>query len=125
MAGETPRDGSSFGPDAVRHVAQLARLDLDEERVNEMAWEVGRILEAADALKDLDLTGEEAVYLVGWEEALPHGDGTEDATDTPSPVASGLRPDVQLMPLNRDLFLAEAPRTEAMYVVVPTVVDRT
>lgn len=127
MAGETPKDEADFNPDVVRHVAQLARLDLDEERVLQMAQEVGRILEAARTLQALDLTGEEAVYHVGWEgglEGLPDG-SVQARTEMDAAVGSGLRRDLPGASLPQDRFLAQAPRSAEVYVVVPTVVDRT
>lgn len=124
MAGEMPDGEVSFGPGTVRHVAQLARLDLDEERITEMAREVGRILVAARALQDLDLDGIEAVYRVGWEETLDAQAPTGGA-DVADEVASGLRSDIPREGLPRDRFLAQAPRRSGPYVAVPTTVDRT
>lgn len=124
MAGETSDGGVSFGPETVRHVAQLARLDLDEARITEMAQEVGRILAAAQALQDLDLSGVEAVYRVGWEASLGASASGPDGGSADE-VGSGLRADVPGEGVPRDRFLGGAPRSSGPYVVVPTVVDRT
>jgi len=112
-----------FGPEVVRHVAQLARLDLDEAQVARLARDVGRILDAAQALGELDLEGEAATYRVGWEEtglgAVTTADPGADA------VGRGVRPDVPRPSLARAAFLAAAPAAHDPFVVVPTVVDRT
>ena len=47
-------------PDLVRHVANLARLDLSEAEVLAMVGPLGRILHHVEALKEVDLTHAEA-----------------------------------------------------------------
>lgn len=47
----------SVSDDEVRHVASLARLRFDEERVRSLAGELNRILEHMDVLQQVDIRG--------------------------------------------------------------------
>jgi len=47
----------SVSDDDVRHVASLARLRFDEERVRALAGELNRILEHMDVLQQVDIRG--------------------------------------------------------------------
>jgi aspartyl-tRNA(Asn)/glutamyl-tRNA(Gln) amidotransferase subunit C len=76
-------------PDDVRHVAELARVDLDEDEVDEFAAQFADILDYFDALDEVP-TVEHEVDLVNvmrpdevreglsQEEALSNADETED-----------------------------------------------
>lgn len=47
----------SVSPDDVRHVARLARLGLDEERIPSLVQELNGILAHMEVLQQVDITG--------------------------------------------------------------------
>lgn len=61
--------------DEVRHVARLARLELEEDEVERLADELARILEHFESLRELELED-----LPG-----PDGDGSALRPDVPGP----------------------------------------
>lgn len=88
----------------VRTVARLARLSLDEDRVEEVAHELGKILGYVDQLSELDTSDVEPTLQVG-------GAGAPLRDDV---VRGGLRP---------QSAYAEAPRTSDSGFLVPGFVD--
>ena len=77
------------GPEDVRHVASLARVDLDDEQVDEFAAQFADILEYFETLdevpeveRDADLVNvmrpDEERESLGQEEALRNAEETED-----------------------------------------------
>jgi aspartyl-tRNA(Asn)/glutamyl-tRNA(Gln) amidotransferase subunit C len=88
----------------VEHVAQLARLALDEDEIEQFTRELGVILEHADQVAALD---------------------THDVPPTahPLPLANVLRPDAPRPSLGRDEVLAAAPDAEDGQFRVPRILD--
>jgi len=86
----------------VRHVARLARLELDEERLEGMRSDLEAILEHFAELDAVDVTGVEPTH-----HAVP--------LDTP------LRPDRPRPPLHRDEVMAGAPDPQDGTFAVPRV----
>lgn len=88
----------------VLHVAELARLELDEEEVERLTRELGQILNHIDTLEALDTSGVEPTEYVAVD-ALPLRD------DEPRPS------------LPHDAALDPAPRTLNEGFAVPAFVD--
>jgi aspartyl-tRNA(Asn)/glutamyl-tRNA(Gln) amidotransferase subunit C len=74
----------------VLHVAQLAKLELDDEEVERMGVELSKVLDHVDRIRELDLEG------------VPP---TSHAAD----VAGVMRADEPQPCLDRDVILAAAP----------------
>ena len=94
----------SITRDEVRRIAELARLEIPEDRIDRMAAELSAVLEFAEALKRLDLEGCEPTVFAPAEGRL-----REDALD-------GRR-------LSSDAALAAAPEGEHGFFLVPPVVE--
>ena len=94
----------SISRDDVRRIAELARLEIPEDRIDRMASELSAVLDFADALKKLDLAGCEPTTFAPAETPL-----RDDALD-----ARRLTPDVAL---------AAAPEGEHGFFLVPPVVE--
>lgn len=90
--------------DEVRTVARLARLSLDEGRVEELARELGKILGYVDQLNELDTSEVEPTLQVGG-------------------AGAPLREDRVFMGLSPEVAYAQAPRTSADGFLVPGFVD--
>lgn len=89
----------------VRHIARLARLDLDPERVTSMTRELAEIVSYIEQLQAVDTTGVEPIANVA---------GLSNVT----------RPDVPGAMLDRDRVLANAPKANAEAFLVPKAVER-
>jgi len=89
-------------PEAVRHVARLARLALDDAEVGRYAEQLSAILEHVDAVRRLDTAG------------VP-------PTAHPLAVGNVLRPDTLSVSLDRETVLAQAPEAEDDRFRVPPV----
>ena len=89
---ETPVDA-----DEVRHVAELARVDLDDEEVESFAAQFGDILEYFDALDE-----------------VPEVDAEADLVNV-------MRPDEEHECLSQEEALANAPETEDGFFKGPRV----
>jgi len=82
--------GAVIDRDQVLHVAKLARLELSDDEVDQMATELSGILEHVDRISELDLEGVEPTsHVVELENVL--------RADQPTPS------------LDRDAALANAP----------------
>ncbi|MGH2429259.1 MAG: Asp-tRNA(Asn)/Glu-tRNA(Gln) amidotransferase subunit GatC [Candidatus Limnocylindria bacterium] len=88
----------------VEHVASLARLGLTDDEIDRMQTQLSRILEAIEALRDVD---------------------TSHVGPTPSVIAleNVMRDDVVKPGLSRDAALANAPAREGTFLRVPTVLE--
>ena len=95
---------SRISREDIERTAILARLSLDEEEVRAMTRDLGRILEHADQLQQLDTTGIEPTA-----HAIP--------LDTP------MREDVPEPAMDPELALQNAPRREGSAFVVPKVLE--
>src|SRR5450755_2605418 len=92
-----------IGPEEVRELATLARLQLSEEEVVRMTGDLAAILEYVDALRALDTTDVEPMT-----HAVPF--------DCP------LRPDEVGASLSAEEALSNAPRREGNFFEVPRIV---
>jgi aspartyl-tRNA(Asn)/glutamyl-tRNA(Gln) amidotransferase subunit C len=94
----------SVDKDTVRRIARLARLKLEEERVEPMMAELNGILEWVEQLKEVNVEGIEPMTSV---------------------VAHRLkmREDVVTEPNNADALMVNAPGAADHFFVVPKVVE--
>lgn len=88
--------------DEVRHVAQLARLNLDEATVEQYAEQIGQVLSYIDKLNEVDTTG------VKWGSAVQ--------------IVNAFREDEVKPSLTIDEVLANAPQANENEFIVPKVV---
>ncbi len=89
--------------DEIVHVADLARLELDEKFINKFAGQIGDILEYVDTLGRIDTKG-----VVPTSHAIS--------------LINAFREDVLEKHLDRDLALANAPEKEDGNFIVPKVI---
>ncbi len=90
--------------DEVLHVAELARLTIDERDLERLSGQLGSILEYVESLKEVDTTG------------IPptaHAVSTENA----------FRADEEVLSIDRDRALENAPETEDGFFVVPKIIE--
>ena len=91
-------------PEEVRKVAELARLQFNDDELAAMTEQMGQILEYVEVLGEVD-------------------------TDEVDPMAHAVdlhdvfRPDVVQEPLPRDEALANAPKNDGKYFIVPAILD--
>ncbi|MCS7192871.1 MAG: Asp-tRNA(Asn)/Glu-tRNA(Gln) amidotransferase subunit GatC [Armatimonadetes bacterium] len=90
----------------VLHVALLARLELSEEDIERYTWELNRVLEHIEKLKELDVEGVEP-------------------TSHAVPLSNVFRPDEPGKPMLREEVLMNAPDAIDGYFRVPRVVEET
>ena len=88
----------------VQHVARLARLGLDDEEMDLLAAELDHILDAMQALRQLDTS------------AIP-------PTAQVIPLRNVMRDDVSRPPWPVEEILRNAPATRAQQFLVPPVLD--
>ena len=88
----------------VLHVANLARLNIDESQIDRFADQIGQILEYVETLNELDTTG-----------VVP----TSHAID----MANAFRDDELSKPLDRKTVLANAPEDDEGSFIVPKVIE--
>ncbi len=86
----------------VRHVAQLARLELDREELEIFRSQLDAILGYFDRLKELDTSG------------VP-------PTSQVIPLGTSLRQDVAGAPISREDSLANAPEAEGGLFKIPRI----
>lgn len=92
----------------VRHVANLANLNLTPEEVDRMVHDLGGILEHMDQLAGIDT-----------ENVAPMTQVLYDADETAT-----LRPDVERASLDNEAALGNAPLSGNGYFKVPKVIER-
>jgi len=90
--------------DEVAKVALLGRLKLSDDELEQMTTQLGRVLEYVDILNEVDT---EAV------EPMAH----------PIELANVFRDDVERESLSREDALANAPKTDGRFFVVPPIFD--
>ena len=91
--------------DEVRAIGELARLELDETEVQQLAGELDGILGYIEKVQSLDT------------------DGVEPLTHA-VPFDSPLRPDVPEASFSQDEALANAPKRDHVFFGVPKVVSK-
>jgi len=96
-------DSSKLSIDAVRHVAKLARLSLDDARLGKLTGELESILGYIDKLAEVDTSNVEPMA-----HALP--------------VHNVFREDVPQPALPLDQVLANAPESDGPFFRVPKVI---
>lgn len=99
--------------DQVRHVADLANLELTAEELPRLARDLNAILGHIAQLNELDTADVQPMAQVA--EIL----GTE-----PALAGETLRPDVITPCVDRKLVMAEAPETDGRFFKVPKVIER-
>ena len=87
----------------VAHMAELAKLALDETTQERFARQFSVILRYMDELNTVDTQGVEALY-----QPVQHN--------------AALRPDLVEASLDRQTLLADAPEQDGQYFVVPRIV---
>jgi aspartyl-tRNA(Asn)/glutamyl-tRNA(Gln) amidotransferase subunit C len=104
---DSPEDDSISGKDSisrddVAHVGALARIELSEDDIDHFADHLGKVLDHARELEQLDLDDVEA-------------------TTHAYALVNVLREDEVVMTLDRDEVLAEAPEAEDGQFRVPSI----
>ena len=94
----------SLGPDDVKNIAHLARLDIDEAAIADYASNLSSILDLVEQMNSVDTT-----------DVLPMAH--------PQDVAQRLRDDVVTEQNQREQFQKIAPQTEAGLYLVPKVIE--
>jgi aspartyl-tRNA(Asn)/glutamyl-tRNA(Gln) amidotransferase subunit C len=85
-------------------VALLARLKLSDDELDRMAAQLGRVIEYVDILNEVDISG---------VEPLAH----------PIELSNVFRDDAERPSLPREEALANAPKTDGRYFIVPPIID--
>lgn len=93
----------AFSPDDVAAVARLARLSLDESRLETFAGQFSDIVGYMDQLGTVDTEGVEPLY-------------------SPVEHAAPLRPDESAKTFERKDVLSNAPETDGQFFIVPKIV---
>jgi len=104
---------SGVSIEEVRHVADLANLELTPEELPRMARDLNAILGHIAELNQLDTKDVPAMAQVS--EALGLAPATSGQT---------LRPDTIRPSVDRTLVMAEAPETDGRFFKVPKVIER-
>ena len=94
----------SLGPDDVKNIAHLARLEIDQNVIDDYASNLSRILDLVEQMNSVDTT-----------DVLPMAH--------PQDVAQRLRDDVVSEQNQREQFQKVAPQTEAGLYLVPKVIE--
>lgn len=89
--------------DDAAKIAKLARLDLDQDKLERFAGQFSDILQYMDKLAEVDTTGVEPMY-------------------SPSEHATVFREDVAVKTRERDQVLANAPEDDGSFFIVPKIV---
>jgi len=97
----------------VRHVADLANLELTPEELPRMARDLNAILGHIAELNELDTA-----------DIPPMAQVAEVLGATPAASGETLRPDTITPSVDRKLIMAEAPETDGHFFKVPKVIER-
>ncbi len=97
----------------VRHVANLANLELSAEELPRMARDLNAILSYIAELNQLDTSAVAPMAQVGEMLGL-----------TPADAGQTLRPDVVKESVDRAAVMAAAPETDGRFFKVPKVIER-
>ncbi len=88
----------------VRHMAELARIDLSQEEVHRYQDQLRAVLGYMDRVKSVDVTGVEPLFHVGE-------------------ITGGMREDVSRESLSPESAVSNAPEKDGNRFVVPKVVE--
>lgn len=94
----------SLGPDDVKQIAHLARLQIDQQNIDGYASSLSNILDMVERMNEVDTTN---------IQPMAH----------PMDVPQRLRADEVLEENQRDAFQAIAPKTENGLYLVPRVIE--
>jgi aspartyl-tRNA(Asn)/glutamyl-tRNA(Gln) amidotransferase subunit C len=127
----TSANPSGVSLDDVRHVADLANLELTAEELPRMAHDLNAILGHIAQLQELDTAGIEPMAQVG-EVTVGHKSDIPGHESSPlkrvagvvEELAATLRADVIQPSLDRAAVMAEAPETDGRFFKVPKVIER-
>lgn len=97
----------------VRHVADLANLELTADELPRMARDLDAVLGYIDQLNELDTAS-----------VAPMAQISEALGLAPAEAGETLRPDELRPCLDRALVMAEAPETDGRFFKVPKVIER-
>ena len=97
----------------VRHVADLANLELTAEELAPMARDLNAILNHIAQLNELDTAAVE-----------PMAQGAEALASPPAAAGQNLRRDAVRPSLERSGVMAEAPESDGRFFKVPKVIER-
>jgi aspartyl-tRNA(Asn)/glutamyl-tRNA(Gln) amidotransferase subunit C len=99
--------------DDVRHVADLANLELTADELPRMAHDLNAVLGYIAQLNELDTTA-----------VAPMAQVSEALGLAPAPGGQTLRPDAVRPSLDRMVVMAEAPQSDGRFFKVPKVIER-
>jgi len=89
--------------ETIRHIAELARIKLDDEELEEYARHFQRVLEFFKAIDEVDVEGVEPMYHV-------------------IPTVNVFREDTPEKPLDVEVVLKNAPKKKEKYFYSPPIV---
>jgi aspartyl-tRNA(Asn)/glutamyl-tRNA(Gln) amidotransferase subunit C len=114
---EALHDSAGVSLEQVRHVADLANLELTAEELPRLARDLNAVLGYIAQLNELDTTTVPPMAQIGdlLSEALGIAPATSGET---------LRPDEIKPSLDRAVVMAEAPETDGRFFKVPKVIER-
>ncbi|GAK48414.1 aspartyl/glutamyl-tRNA amidotransferase subunit C [Secundilactobacillus oryzae JCM 18671] len=95
---------NNISKDQVQHVAELAKLELDDNQLDYFTDQLGQIIGLFETLNEVDTTD------------VP-------VTSTVSDQLNVMREDVADNWNQKDALLANAPETENGYIKVPAIID--
>jgi aspartyl-tRNA(Asn)/glutamyl-tRNA(Gln) amidotransferase subunit C len=93
-----------INPELIRHIAELSRIELDEERIEHFTEQLSSIIGYFDKLNELDTEN---------VEPLTH----------PIELSNALRPDEPAASLSAEQALAGAPDEDGSFFKVPKVLE--
>jgi len=93
----------AIGKEEVQSVAELARLELDEDKLDEFARQMDSILEYVHKLEEVDTSAVEPMY-------------------TPVDNVTVLREDREEKEYTRDQILENAPEDDGRFFIVPKII---
>jgi aspartyl-tRNA(Asn)/glutamyl-tRNA(Gln) amidotransferase subunit C len=97
----------------VRHVADLANLELTAEELPRMARDLNAILDHIAQLNELDTS-----------DVVPMAQVSDALGVAPAAFGEGLRADVVKPSVDRAAVMAEAPESDGRFFKVPKVIER-
>jgi aspartyl-tRNA(Asn)/glutamyl-tRNA(Gln) amidotransferase subunit C len=104
---------SAVSVEDVRHVAELANLELTAEELQRMARDLNAVLGYIAQMNELDTSSVEPMAQVGQALGLKASEAGES-----------LRADGLKASLDRSAVMAAAPETDGRFFKVPKVIDR-
>jgi aspartyl-tRNA(Asn)/glutamyl-tRNA(Gln) amidotransferase subunit C len=110
---ELSPDATGVSLDQVRHVADLANLELTAEELPRLARDLNAILGHIAQLNELDTT-----------EVPPMAQVSEALGIAPAAAGETLRPDEIKLSLDRAEVMAQTPETDGRFFKVPKVIER-